>query len=380
MLKYGNFNGIYAVPVHSTDNLLVNGTYNLAGNVSEWIYNANQNLTRRWTVGGNYKEPDYQFRFPQSYDLWTRSEIIGFRCIRYINDTLRSIMEKPFFGISKGYIEEEIVSDEVFEVFRQRWDYEKQPLHPVILEEIREDTYIKQLVQFDVPYEDLPLKLIIWIPLNARPPYQSVVSWRGLGMRFQRELRFAEMEPYMEEHYLKSGRVVILPIYYSTFDRGLKVGDPMFKWELHDTYSVIDAQLTCDYIYQNDSLDNDRIAFDGFSWGALRTPFVLAMEKRYKVAVAILAGLKYYLGEEPWHYMLHYLPRVSTPILLIGGRYDAEYPPDSQEAFIKYLGTPDEDIRHIIYDTGHNHPGSEALNESLAFIDKYLGKVELKEP
>ena len=66
-------------------------------------------------------------------------------------------------------------------------------------------------------------------------------------------------------------------------------------------------------------------------------------------------------------------------MLLIGGRYDVEYPPDSQEAFIKYLGTADEDVRHIIYDTGHNHPGSEALNESLAFLDKYFGKVELKE-
>jgi hypothetical protein len=375
MIKYGNFNGESAVPVQSTKDLLWGGTYNLAGNVSEWIYNANEDNTRRWAVGGNFREPDYQFRFPQSYDSWTRTEFLGLRCIRYVDDTLKSALETSFFGISKGYTEDEVVSDEIFELFKQRWDYEKRPLHPVILEERKEDAYIKQLVQFDVPYEDLPLKLIIWIPLNTKPPYQTVVSWRGVGMRMASEFNFDSLGIWAEEHYLKSGRAVILPIYYSTYGRGLKFGSPMFKFDPHDTYCVIDAQLTCDYIFQNDSLDNDRIAFSGFSWGALRSPFVLAMEKRFKVAIAMLAGLKRWRNDEPWHYMLHYLPRVNTPMLLLGGRYDAEYPFESQKAFIDFLGTPDDQIRWVSYDTGHYLPWSEAINESLAFLDKYFGEV-----
>ena len=381
IMQSGNFNDESKVRVKSTNNLGPNGIYDMAGNVSEWLFNATLDHLKRWTAGANYKEPDYQYMWPQSYDPWTRSEMIGFRCIKYLNDTLKSVLNVAFNGSAKGYVEEEVVSDEIFEYFKERWSYEQKPLHPIVLKEIKKEAYKIQHVKFEVPYEDNPLMLFVVLPLNAVPPYQTVIHFPGMDGRMKTNLDTTTFDNQFQfDFYLKSGRAVILPICYSFYGRGLRWGEKGFNVLVHDSYNVMDIRLTCDYIYQNDSLDNNKICFTGFSLGGMRSPFVLGVENRINLGIIGSCGLKKWPGDPEWRDMIHYLPRIKIPILLMGGRYDPSYPAPDQQAFLDYLGTPDEDIRWVTFATGHSLPRAEVINESLAFVDKYFGKVKIKEP
>lgn len=42
----------------------------------------------------------------------------------------------------------------------------------------------------------------------------------------------------------------------------------------------------------------------------------------------------------------------------------------------RLFGTPKEDKRLILYDTGHDIPYSEIVKETLSWLDRYLGPVK----
>ena len=73
-----------------------------------------------------------------------------------------------------------------------------------------------------------------------------------------------------------------------------------------------------------------------------------------------------------------FAPRLTKPVLMINGRYDATFPLESsQEPLFRMLGTPDADNRHVVFDTPHDvrlrRP--DLIRDVLAWYDKYLGRV-----
>jgi len=60
------------------------------------------------------------------------------------------------------------------------------------------------------------------------------------------------------------------------------------------------------------------------------------------------------------------VPRVTVPLLLLGGRYDYIFPVDARQMpLIDPLGTPDEDKRHVIFEDGHLPlPRAEMIREN----------------
>jgi hypothetical protein len=63
--------------------------------------------------------------------------------------------------------------------------------------------------------------------------------------------------------------------------------------------------------------------------------------------------------------------------LMLNGRFDFFYPVEnSQEPMFRLLGTPNQDKRRVIYETGHNIPRNEMIKESLDWLDRYLGPVK----
>jgi hypothetical protein len=80
----------------------------------------------------------------------------------------------------------------------------------------------------------------------------------------------------------------------------------------------------------------------------------------------------------PARNQVNFAPRLRKPVLMVNGRYDFTFSPErAQEPLYRMLGTPAADKRRVVFDTPHdisqNKP--ELSKEVLAWLDKYLGKV-----
>ena len=136
-----------------------------------------------------------------------------------------------------------------------------------------------------------------------------------------------------------------------------------------------DLGRTLDYLETRGDIDSTRVAYLGFSMGSNFAPVLLAVETRVKTAILAAGGLvfRYALPEID---QLNFAPQVKIPMLMLNGRYDDDFPLQaSQVPFFRLLGTPDQDKKHVLYETGHDLPHKDEVRESLDWLDKYLGPV-----
>ena len=71
-------------------------------------------------------------------------------------------------------------------------------------------------------------------------------------------------------------------------------------------------------------------------------------------------------------------PRVRVPVLMLNGRFDYTFPVDSsQKPYFRWLGTPEKDKRHVVYDAAHDVMvnRTQVVKEVLSWLDQYLGPV-----
>ena len=63
---------------------------------------------------------------------------------------------------------------------------------------------------------------------------------------------------------------------------------------------------------------------------------------------------------------------------MLNGAYDYIFPLEgTQKPMFELLGTPEAQKRHVVYEAGHAPlPRSQMIQESLAWLDRYLGPVE----
>jgi hypothetical protein len=102
---------------------------------------------------------------------------------------------------------------------------------------------------------------------------------------------------------------------------------------------------------------------------------MLAVEERFHAAALWLPGL-YLESLAPEVDGINFLPRVKTPSLVLSGRYDYNFRDEaSSQPFFNMLGTPADQKRRVVYDTGHNLPANEAVKETLNWFDRFLGPV-----
>jgi dienelactone hydrolase len=181
-------------------------------------------------------------------------------------------------------------------------------------------------------------------------------------------------------YLVRSGRAVVFPIYNGTYERGrddLKSDQRKNSsgWRDHVIALSKDVSRTVDYLATRPDIDHDRIGFYGVSRSAALSPVLLAMEPRLRAAALWIPGL-YLERPAPEVDAINFAPRVKTPTLVLSGRYDYNFPDEaSARPFFDMLGTPAEQKRRVIYDTGHNLPVNEAVKETLNWFDKCFGAV-----
>jgi len=72
-----------------------------------------------------------------------------------------------------------------------------------------------------------------------------------------------------------------------------------------------------------------------------------------------------------------FAPHGRVPTILLNGRYDFMFPLDTcQEPLFHALGTPPQNKRLVLFDSGHSPPETPKMKKTLDWLDKYLGPVK----
>ena len=74
-----------------------------------------------------------------------------------------------------------------------------------------------------------------------------------------------------------------------------------------------------------------------------------------------------------------FAPRLTRPVLMVNGRYDYTFSLEkSQKPLFQMLGSPAADKRHVVLEAPHDVTAqrTQLVKEVLAWLDKYLGRVE----
>ena len=174
----------------------------------------------------------------------------------------------------------------------------------------------------------------------------------------------------------------MLPIYEGSFGRftgvlGLSGEAYLRAFREHMVQWREDLGRTIDYLETRPEIDAERVAYFGTSFGGSTALPLLVLEDRLDTAILRSGGLPY-RALPPEGDTIHFVPRITLPVLMLNGAYDYIFPLETrQRPMFEKLGTSAEHKRHVVYEAGHVPlPRSQMIQESLAWLDRYLDPVE----
>ena len=353
------------------------GIHDAAGNVREWCWNATDVApgTERYILGGASEDPAYLYTYGVAKSPWDRSPANGVRLVSYDTATVSALREPVALPASEILTP---ISDEVFEVYRDRFDYDRTPLniHPETAEE-ESEYWTRETVSFDAVYGDERVLVHVFLPQNIEPPYQVVLYFPSSAAIYRQSSE--ELEFSFIDYIIQSGRAVVYPVLKDTYERHTAL-DTTWPQATHE-YSnrvvqwIQDVRRTVDYLETRSDIDLGKLGYFGFSWGGWNGPIVLALDDRFDTGVFLSGGIPPTLAR-PEATSASYASRVSQPVLMISGRNDVLRPVETFQApMFESLGTPDALKRHAILEGGHLPPRGQIIVETLAWLDQFLGPV-----
>jgi tRNA A-37 threonylcarbamoyl transferase component Bud32/predicted esterase len=360
------------------------GTYDMFGNVREWC--ANLGHRGGWVIGGSWSDPQYSYFVAAAVTLLERSPLNGVRLMQDADDPVHAATLREPFDIaprSRGLETIEPVSDEIYGAYLREFAYRSGPLNasaPVTMSAT--DDWVKQRVSIDAGYNGERMDIVLFVPQHATPPLQPVIFVSGIQIVLSADtldnvdVGFGAMPL---DYIVKSGRVLVQPILQGTYNRwkapyapadGVRTAREWIerRW---------DIGRTIDYLEARPDIDASRLGYVGVSFGASSALPLVAVEPRFK-AVVLLAGGLPPPGTTPLVEPLNYASRITSPVLMVNGRYDEIFPVDTNQLpLFELLGAPLADKRHVILESGHGSPPrADVLREVLGWLDKYLGPVD----
>ena len=371
MLPASNLDASGAAPVGEFGGMAWTGAYDLAGNVREWCSTASGD--ERVILGAGWNDTPYvvleSILDASSLPALDRSPTNGLRLAKTNDDPdVAEVLRTPV-TIESESLDAEPVSDEVFAVFRNLFNYDDAPLNAVVEIEEYRGPFKRQYITFDAPYGDERTGLYLYLPSDGDGPFQTIIYWGGMGIQFTDSI---DRNKTPIEFVLRAGRAVAVPVYKGTFQRRI---DGRISWATiagRDLaiQEVKELRRSIDYLETRDDIEADKLGYFGYSWGGRIGPIALAIEDRLKVAVFDQAGL-----QQLWHpetSVVNYLPRVSQPVLQFNGEYDTDFRYEtSAKPFFELLGSTEK--LHIKEPTAHFVSRVTVIGNTLDWFDKYLG-------
>lgn len=354
------------------------GTYDMAGNVREWTVTATDSGVP-FILGGAWGSPFYLYADSETLPPFDRSAINGFRCVIDLAPNPPATME-PVKMLTRDFAHFVPASDAVFAAYKVMYRYDNTPLDAKV-EGIVQQTadWRVEKVSFNTAYRNERMAAFLYIPTHVRPPYQTVIffpSARVLGIHDSRTLGDTAFFDYV----VQSGRAVLYPVYQDTYERRIRGTMPGASQQITlTTERFKDVARAIDYLETRADIDHGRLAYLGVSAGAAEGAIYATLEQaRLRTAIFLDGG--YFLdtptagGDQA-----DFVPRMKKPVLMVNGRYDATFTyTEAQLPMFRMLGTPAADKKLVVLEAAHDATThrSTLVHEVLAWLDKYLGRVE----
>jgi serine/threonine protein kinase len=361
------------------------GAYDMAGNVKEWCSNSAGD-GKRYLMGGAFDEQSYMFALQDARPAIERSANFGFRCVKFLpgQDPRPEVFEESKLRSRDNDYRE--LNDREFEIVKGHFIYDKKRPLNAVSEQIAETPYwVHERVELAAAYGDEWLFVNLYLPKNAAPPYQTVIYWPGATGFFQPVIASPTAEKVA--FLIESGRALVWPILKGTYERQVEPRlAAEWKWE-YAVQQANDLSRTIDYLETRPAdFKLEALGYYGFSWGAAHAVRALAIENRIKAAVLVDGGLpapgSFELsGTNPFEQLerdpIHYLPRITYPVLMLNGRHDINFPlKESQEPMFRLLGTDAKLKEHVLSDGSHvSELSAERIEATLGWFERHLGAV-----
>jgi cephalosporin-C deacetylase-like acetyl esterase len=314
---------------------------------------------------------------------WDRSPANGFRTVRYKTGQIPATAAQDIALSYRDYSKEKPVGDDLFRVYARAFTYDASPLAPTVESTQESDGFRREKVTVNAAYGNERLPIHVVLPKSGTPPFQAVITFPGSSAIVQSNSDGFYNSRQINDHQafmVKSGRALIMPVYKGTYERNDGMTStwpsPTHKHSEYLIKEVQDLRRTLDYLATRKDIDSSKIAYQGISWGGRLGAIILAVEPRIKAAVIDSGGLAG--GRSlPEVDQINYVSRVTVPVLMLNGRFDAIEPVDSSQLpMFKMLGTPADQKRHVIYEAAHgDYPENAYIKEVLDWLDRYLGPV-----
>ena len=385
---FSNFNHQGPVEVGSLNGITPYGAYDMAGNVNEWCINDAQ--VGKLFRGGGWNSNSYMFSNLMHAPAFDRSETMGFRCVKYLDDNpLPPNVHRRTLGTENIFAAQEViepVSDEIFNVYKAFYEYDRTALNSSIIHTSDDNPdWVHEKVIFDAAYNDEKVIVHVFLPKKAKPPFQPIIYGPGSASFFQ--LNSDSIESYYEfpvflQYLVENGRAVIYPVVKGTFERRddkiafVHLGSETQQYTDFITQVIKDYRRTIDYLETRGDIDSDKIAFYGMSWGPMIGSILTSIDNRIRTNIFISGGIKN-IGR-PEVNPINFFTRVKLPTLMVNGRYDSVFPLETSILpLFNGIAVADDKKKLVLHDTDHIPLREGMVTEVLSWLDQQLGQIEV---
>jgi len=216
------------------------------------------------------------------------------------------------------------------------------------------------------------------ITTSSPKTYQALAFFPSARVNFLTDSSALGDLTFMD-YVVQSGRAVIYPIYDGLYER--HAAAPMVPGLTVVREQVVhwskDLARSIDYLMTRSDIDGSRLGYLGVSQGTAYGVNLAALEQRIKAVVLLDGGFLQYAHSIEGLDPVDFAPRLTQPVLMVNGRFDATFPMvTAQLPLFRLLGAPAADKRHVVFETPHDVrlQRADMVKEVLAWYDRYLGR------